>query len=219
MDRETILGIIFSVIFYLVHIGIVIVMLNIEALRLMIGFLIVIAVIECLFQEVNWDKRRKVILVWGLIAKDIFICFFLSTISLFIVTTLLIFILSDDTISKSIFNVMVSFTFLATLSFYRLYVMLNLPQILENLITKYKKGKQTLNPTSRNKRYRKEIIHKIDFITICATVFLLGNSTFTTLASESLALKKNPYDSIEFRSLFYLIPIYVQSAYYKLFRN
>src|SRR5690606_24256855 len=137
MDRESKLGIVFTVIIYLVFTAIVIVMLNIETenfletLSLIIGFLIVIAIIEYLSQQMNWDNRLRFTIVWSLIAKEILICFVLSTISFLIITTLLMYILNDDTISKGIFNFMVSFTFVATLLFYRLYVKLNIPEMIE----------------------------------------------------------------------------------------
>lgn len=223
IDRVSKHGIVFTSIFYIILIGIIIVTLNIETenfietLGLMIGLFFVIIGIEYMSQEINWGIRKRFSMVWSLIAKGVFICFFMSYIFLFIVTTSLIYILSDDTISKGIFNFIISFTFLSTLFFYHLYLKLNIPERMEKIITKFKKGEKTLNPILRNRIYKKEVINKIDFITICATVFLLGNSTFTTLVPDSLVLDKNPYNSIEFKSLFYLIPIYVQSAYYKLF--
>lgn len=225
MDRESKRGIIFTGILYIMHIVIIVVALNIgrenftATLGTVLGFVIFITFVEYISQEINWKKIKKCILVWNLVVKGILICFSISTISLLIVVTLLIYFSNEDTITKGIFNLMITFTFLSTISCYRLYLVINIPERIENIITKYKKGEKTFNAISRNRIYDKEVINKIDFITICATVFLLGNSTFTTLTPGSLTFKKFPYNSIEFNSLLYLIPVYVQSAYYKLFKK
>ena len=74
-----------------------------------------------------------------------------------------------------------------------------------------------LETENDNEKVVKEKVSKIiDLFTILATIFLLSNSTFTALNSSAIDLKSNPFDSLEFSALIYVIPIYVQSAYYRL---
>lgn len=68
-----------------------------------------------------------------------------------------------------------------------------------------------------NEKVAKEKVSKfIDLLTILVTIFLLSNSTFTTLTPNVVNLKASPFDSLEFTVLIYVIPVYVQSAYYRL---
>ncbi len=225
IDRFSKYGIAFTIIFYAILAGIIIVTLNmerenfVETVLLLCGLFIAMIGFEQMFQGINIGIRKRSVMVWSLVAEGLLICLFISNIFLLIIIAFFMYLLNVDTLTKVTFNIMVSFTFFSSLFFYRFYLKLKVLEKTEKIVSKFKKEKD-INPSILNKsKYKKEVINKIDFITIFATVFLLGNSTFTTLVPDSIILNKNPYNSIELRTLVLMIPIYVQSAYYKLFQD
>lgn len=223
IDKESKHAILITIGFYISFAVIITVIINFKTKNFMDTLMVVVLLIigilltEYTFQDVKWKIKKRFWIIFHLIVKSFLICLLMSFISVLLIISLLIYNLDSDTLTKGIFNFLVLFTFISTLAFYRLYLKSPIPDMIEKRIMKFRNGEISLNPISNNKIYRKDIIDKIDFIMILATIFLLGNSTFVSLVPSSIKFDGNPYNTIEFRLLFMLIPVYVQSAYYKLF--
>lgn len=198
-----------------------------DILRALFGILLVIFVIECLSQA-SKSLTKNEITAFNLIIKESLICFGISLMSFLIVMYGLLLVVDPDAeMTKIIFNTLVSLSFLLTFVLYCIYQKYKVPEVLERLL--YRKVAPTLAneiekdvPNLVIKIYKEKVAKEkvakyIDLITIFATVFLLGNSTFATINSTStkLDLNSNPFDSLEFFLLVVLIPFYVQSAYHR----
>lgn len=222
IDKDSKQAIFITGIFCVIPMLLAVVMLNletynfIESLKTILVCLGVIIFVEFLSQEANWKNSKRRGMVGELVLKGFAICLSLTVIFFLVIITALIYTLNDDSLTKTIFNSIISFSFFSTLISYCLYVKLKFPELVEKGLIKLKKGEESLNPVSKNRIYRKKVIKIFDFISIWATVFLLGNSTFTTLDTSSLKLDSNPLNTIEFLALFFLMPIFVQSAYYRI---
>lgn len=184
----------------------------------------VILFIELLNPTIKWNKKHEVNVII-LILKNTFICIVLTFSSLLIVIYGLIKIYGNVEMTKSLFNIMVTSGFLLTFIFYYIYQKPKVQNFTERLAKKvapkFFKEMKNENPNLESAFYEdeavKETAHKfIDLITILVTVLLLSNSTFTTLNPNGISLTANPFDSLEFSVLIYVIPMYVQSAFYRL---
>lgn len=234
MDKDSRCANRFIIFFYLFHIFIIASTLNrqeenyVRSLSFVLGASIMILFVGLLYQSVKWNNRQ-VVNVIILIVANTFICILMTFLSLIIVLYGLTEIYGNVEMTKSLFNIMVTSGFLITSIFYFIYQKPKVQDYIERLAKWVaKKGAPTIfkdmknkNPNLENEFYEEEAVkdtaHKfIDLITILVTVFLLGNSTFATLNPSGISLTANPFDSLEFTVLIYVILIYVQSAFYRL---
>lgn len=175
---------------------------------------------EAVSQAAKGDNKNGNFSVSNLVLKGIFISLAMSYLSFFVISYGLIVFLDDDKMTKSVFNILIILSFLLTFAFYYMYRKYRVPEFIERLLKRFtSKGKNDHSSLEievfKEKAVKERVAKIIDLITILATVFLLSNSTFTTLNPAELNLAK-PFDSLEFRLLVLLLPIYVQSAYYKI---
>jgi len=224
IDRLSAWGIFWTFFLTLIPVVVIIIVNNFTIERwFFVGLLVVvlasICFIELLSQEIQQESKKESGIVFHLVIKGIVISIMISIISTLLVINILIVIYGDDVMTKGIFNSLIMFSFFTTLFFYWLYMKLDIPKKMENVAKRLKKGREPINPTSNNKIYTYAVIEKMDLLAIIATVFLLSNSTYSTILPSENTIKGNPYDSLEFNLLFLLIPLYVQSAYYKLIKK
>lgn len=179
----------------------------------------------------NGDDNSENFEIFVKISTGLIICTAMTFLSFFIVAYLLVVTLDNTNLSKASFNFLVTSSFLLTFFSYFFYQKYRVPKIMERLIIKFRAviiskkivsdstNLETKNSNEKVIKVRvvKEKVSKIiDLFTILATIFLLSNSTFTTLNSNAIDFTLSPFDSLEFSALIYVIPIYVQSAYYRL---
>lgn len=182
--------------------------------------------IEGLSQVLNRDDNSEIFEIFIVLSKGVLICIAMTFFYFFIVSYLFVVILDIKFLSKGNFNFLVTSSFVLTLFSYFFYQKYRVPKFMEIVTIKLAdiiSTKKTVNDSPNlatendNEKVVKEKVSKIiDLFTILATIFLLSNSTFTALNSSAIDLKSNPFDSLEFSALIYVIPIYVQSAYYRL---
>lgn len=180
--------------------------------------------IEALSQRLK-RKNKNVKTALNLILTGIPICIAISFLSFFIISYGLIVAYDDKDMTKGMFNFLITSSFILTTAFYFTYQKCRFPEFIGRLEKRIALilSREVKNHNSiAEVEFDKELIAKqktakfIDSITILATVFLLSNSTFTTIIPADLDLKSNPFDSLEFSLLIFLIPIYVQSVYYRI---
>lgn len=219
IDRDTLNGILITILFYIVIVGIVIVSIFYQAFKFQtlsfIILLILVFVAESFEQAILSIVKSKRIIQIFIVIKEFLTSFWITLTSLIIVVQFLTLTIGDKLITKNIFNIIVSATFFTALFLYWMYSSINVSEKLDKLSIKLLKGQTFSSTVIKESLNKNEIINTIDLIAIFTTVFLLGNSTISSVVNID-EKPKDFFDSIEYKLLFIVMAIYVQAAYYKL---
>lgn len=188
----------------------------VETLRIVAMFCILILSFETFEQAVLSTVKWKKTLQLFLVIKELVTCFFISLISLLVAAKIMVVIVGDIPLTKNLFNLLISTTFITSLFLYWFYIFINVPKHLDNLYTKL--GKTSLSSTMsiKDQLDKKVVLKLIDLFAIFTTVFLLANSTAAGITDTSTPSSIEFFESTEFGLLFIVMAVYVLAAYHKL---
>lgn len=188
----------------------------VEALSIVTLICVLILSFETFEQAVRSTIKWVRPLQFFLVIKELVTCFFLSLISLLLAAKIIEFFYGDIPLTRNLFNLLISITFLTSLFLYWFYILINVPKHLDNLYMRFSKTNSSSNMSTKNKLEKKIFLNLIDFIVILTTVLLLSNSTAAGITDVSIPTSVEFFESIEFRLLSIAMAVYVLAAYHKL---
>lgn len=167
---------------------------------------------QAVLSTIKWVRP----LHFFLVIKELVICFFLSLISLLFAAEIIEFFLGNIPLTRNLFNLLISITFLTSLFLYWIYMLIHVSKHLDNLYMRFIKTGLSSNMSIKVKLNKKMFLNFIDFFAILTTVFLLSNSTAAGIADVSAPSSVEFFESTEFRLLSVAMAVYVLAAYHKL---
>lgn len=167
---------------------------------------------QALLSTLKWKKTLQI----SLVVKELVICFFISLMSLLAASKIMILFAGDIPLTKNLFNLLISVTFILSLFLYWFYIYINVPKYLDNLFTKFSKTSVSSTMSIKNQLDKKVVLNLIDLFAIFTTVFLLSNSTAAGITNTSTPSAIDFFESTEFSLLFIVMAVYVLAAYHKL---
>ncbi|GKW46915.1 hypothetical protein [Planococcus sp. NCCP-2050] len=148
--------------------------------------------------------------------KELVTCLFFSMISLLFASTLMIHFYGDSLLTVRMFNTLIFGTYLTSLTFYSIYLHIDIPKHLDKLQMYLSKTASESNISIKDKLSKKVFLNLIDLFAIFTTIFLLSHSTATGLLTKSEISSQDFFESSEFSQLFIVMAVYVLAAHYKL---
>lgn len=218
-DRDTLNGIIITILLYLVLAIIIILSIYYQTFKIQILSLILLLIsvlaAETMEQAILSVIKWKPFILLFLVIKETLTSFLITLASLMIVAKIIELFIGNAEITKNLFNLIVLLTFITALFLYWLYSSLNISAELDKLSNKLLKVNTFSSTAIKESINKNEIINLIDLIAVITTVFLLGNSTISTVVNIN-EKQIDLFDTIEYKMLYIVMAIYVQVAYYKL---
>lgn len=167
---------------------------------------------QAVLSTIKWVRPLQFVLV----IKELIICFFFSLISLLLAAKIIEFFYGDIPLTRNLFNLLISITFLTSLFLYWFYILINVPKHLDNLYMRFSKTNLSSNMSIKDRLEKKVFLNFIDLFGIVTTVFLLSNSTAAGITDVSAPSSVAFFESTEFRLLSIAMAVYVLAAYHKL---
>lgn len=165
------------------------------------------------------EEKRKPRGIWFLfllVVKNILISFLMVLLSFMLV----IFFLSHFNITDESLQVVFVFAFMVTFflafTFYWFFSESPLRQKLNIFFSKPHHLEKNSAGLPELRRYQEQLEDMIELSVIIATVGLLGTSVFSSVDIVEAGTTNDIYSTIEFRMTMWIMPIYIQAAYYKL---
>lgn len=159
-------------------------------------------------------EYRHIFIIIMLVLKGLFISYSLVLISISMILITLLFFIID--VEKGTFNIIFAATFFLAVIFYWIYQKMNVPHKLSSLYTRIRSKKKASSIILNDSPYKKDVVNMFDFLSIFLSVLLLANSTYSIFDPKQITSVDEFFNSFELHFLFYVMPIYVLSAYYRL---
>lgn len=167
---------------------------------------------QAVLSTIKWVRPLQFVLV----IKELITCFFFSLISLLLAAKIIEFFYGDIPLTRNLFNLLISITFLTSLFLYWFYILINVPKHLNNLYMRFSMTNLSSNMSIKDRLEKKVFLNFVDLFGIVTTVFLLSNSTAAGITDVSIPTSVEFFESIEFRLLSIAMAVYVLAAYHKL---
>lgn len=188
----------------------------VEALSIVTLICVLILSFEAFEQAVRSTIKWIRPLQFFLVIKELVTCFFLSLISLLLAAKIIEFFYGDIPLTRNLFNLLISITFLTSLFLYWFYILINVPKHFDNLYLRFSKTDLISNVSTKDQLEKKVFLNFIDLFGIVTTVFLLSNSTAAGITDTLAPSSVEFFQSTEFRLLSIAMAVYVLAAYHKL---
>lgn len=220
--RDNIKSIILTLILYIIIAIIIIITVNyqnpnfIQVFSTLISLLILVTVMEVLEQAILSTVKLKVVTQYLLVGKEIMTSLLITLVSLLGVAKVMEIYYADAPFDKFIFNTLISLTFIVSLILYWLYSKLNISHKIDSGSRRIFKNTSPPIINFKKSLDKKETLDIIDAFAIFTTVFLLGNSTFSSSDLNQTGSTVIFFESLEYYMLFIVMSIYVLAAYHRL---